>query len=90
MNTFSLRIPDLRPFVLLLPMLVGFVASSLAQEVSIPDPALNTAVREALGKPAGPLTQLDMLSLTNFGAIFRNMEIPGISWLQEGKHLSEA
>src|SRR5690349_7598116 len=50
--------------------LLGFVA---AQEVSIPDPALNAAVRNALQKPAGPLTEQDMLSLTNLDAHQRNV-----------------
>jgi formylglycine-generating enzyme required for sulfatase activity len=85
MNTLNLLIPGIRPFVLLLPMLVSFVASSLAQEVSIPDPALNTAIREALGKPAGPLTQQDMLSLTNLGAVFRN--ITNVQGLEAAQNL---
>src|SRR5262249_23950953 len=32
-------------------------------EVSIPDPGLNAAVREALQKPSGPLTEQDLLGL---------------------------
>ena len=63
----------IRPFVLTLLALTSLAASSQAQEVSIPDSGLNAAIRETLGKPAGPLTQLDMLSLTNLGAIFRNI-----------------
>jgi len=35
-------------------MLTGFIASSRAQEVSIPDPGLNAAVRQSLQKPDGP------------------------------------
>jgi formylglycine-generating enzyme required for sulfatase activity len=56
-----------------LMVLTGFMASAFAQEVSIPDPNLNAAVREALQKPAGPLTPQDMLGLTNLSAIFRNI-----------------
>ena len=37
----------------------------LAEEVSIPDPGLNAAIREALQKATGPLMQADLLSLTN-------------------------
>src|SRR5678815_5506356 len=50
----------------LVPTLVwiGFVMPVSAQEVSIPDPNLDVVVREALQKPAGPLTQQDMLGLT--------------------------
>jgi len=48
--------------------LTNFVASTLAQEVSIPDPGLNAAVRNALQKPGGPLTEQDLLSLTNLDA----------------------
>jgi len=43
----------------------NFVAGPLAQEVTIPDPGLNAAIREALDKPIGPLTEQDLLSLTN-------------------------
>jgi hypothetical protein len=52
-----------RPLVLALLAVTTFATSTLAQDVSIPDPGLNAAVREALQKPGGPLTQQDMLSL---------------------------
>jgi|GEM_PF-939092 len=51
----------------------GFITSTLAQEVVIPDPGLNAAIRNTLHKPAGPLTQQDMLSLTNLDANRRNV-----------------
>ena len=54
-----------QPLVLTLLFLTSFVASTLAQEVSIPDPGLNAAIREALQKPNGPLTEQDLLSLIN-------------------------
>ena len=63
----------IRPLVLTALTLGSFTTSTLAEEVSIPDPNLNTAIRATLGKPAGPLTQADMLSLTNLSAIFRNI-----------------
>src|SRR5881396_3332049 len=44
-----------------------------AQEVSIPDPGLNAAIREALQKSFGPLTEQDLLSLTNLNARSRNV-----------------
>lgn len=47
--------------------------SSPAQEVFIPDPDLNAAIRVVLGKPIGPLTQLDLLNLTNLNACCRNI-----------------
>jgi formylglycine-generating enzyme required for sulfatase activity len=63
----------IRHLVLSLLVLANYTASLQAQEVSIPDPNLNTVVRQTLGKPNGPLTQLDMLGLTNLSAIFRNI-----------------
>jgi hypothetical protein len=47
--------------------------SAGAQEVSIPDLGLNAAVRQALQKPGGPLTEQDLLSLTNLSAGSRNI-----------------
>ncbi|HXI68892.1 MAG TPA: SUMF1/EgtB/PvdO family nonheme iron enzyme [Verrucomicrobiae bacterium] len=60
-------------FFLAVLVLAGFVATIPAQEVSIPDPNLNAAIRTALQKPNGPLTQTDMLGLTNLSAIFQNI-----------------
>src|SRR5690349_19504359 len=62
-----------RPFVLILLFLTSIASWSWAQEVSIPDPKLNAAVRQALGKPAGPVTQQDMLGLTNLVAVFQGI-----------------
>ena len=54
---------------------VTIVTFPLAQEeVSIPDPGLNAAIREALEKPNGPLTEQDLLSLTNLNASNRNVK----------------
>jgi hypothetical protein len=53
-----------RSILLTLLPLNSFVALSLAQEVSIPDPVLKAAIWQALGLPAGSLTVQDMLSLT--------------------------
>ncbi len=39
-----------------------------ATPVSIPDPTLETAVRDALGKPTGEITDADMATLTSLGA----------------------
>ncbi len=60
--------------VLAVVLLTNFVASALAQEVSIPDAGLNAAVREELQKPNGPLTVQDLLSLTNLDAGRRNVK----------------
>src|SRR5262245_47130138 len=62
----------IRPLVLTLLILTGSPLSVLAEEVSIPDPGLNAAIRQALQKPAGPLTEQDLLSLTNLNARDRN------------------
>ena len=51
----------------------GFLSPVVAQEVFIPDPGLNAAVRDTLHKPAGPLTQEDLLTLTNLNASRRNV-----------------
>jgi formylglycine-generating enzyme required for sulfatase activity len=66
-------------------MLFGLAASPQAQQVTIPDPNLNTVVREALGKPTGPLTQADMLGLTGLSAIFRN--ITNVQGLEAAQNL---
>ena len=49
-------------------VLMGLATNVRAQEVSIPDAGLNAAIREALPKPAGPLTAEDLLSLTDLDA----------------------
>ena len=53
-------------------LLVALIASGLtvvrAQEVSIPDPGLNAAIRDALQIPSVPLTEQDLLTLTNLSA----------------------
>ncbi len=46
---------------------------TISTEVSIPDPGLNAAIREALNKATGPLTEQDLLSLTNLDASSRNI-----------------
>jgi formylglycine-generating enzyme required for sulfatase activity len=48
--------------------LTSFLTAATAQEVIIPDPGLNTAIRAALQKPSGPLTEQDLLSLTFLSA----------------------
>ena len=55
-------------------ILTCFVFSAGAQEVSIPDPGLNAAIRQALQKTNGPLTESDLLSLTNLSAGGWNIE----------------
>ena len=53
--------------------------------MSIPDPGLNAAIREALQKPTGPLTQQDLLSLTNLNASSRNVR--SIDGLEAARNL---
>lgn len=64
---------------------VTIMAPARAQEVPVPDPGLNAAVREALQKPAGPLTEQDLLSLTNLDASRRNVR--SISGLEAAHNL---
>ena len=54
----------IRPLVLTLLVLASFVTITLGQEVQIPDPGLNAAIREALEQPGGPLTDQDLLRPT--------------------------
>ena len=54
-------------------ILIGVTSSTFAQEVSIPDPELNAAIRVTLGKAVGPLTEQDLLSLTSLNACCRNV-----------------
>src|SRR5206468_2104429 len=65
----------MRTMFCILPMLMmtSFMGSALAQDVQIPDPGLNAAVRETLQKPNGPLTQQDLLGLTSLVATSRNI-----------------
>ena len=76
----------LRPLVLTFLVLTSFVATTLAQEVSIPDPGLNAAIREALQKPFDPLTEQDLLSLTNLNARSRNVR--SIAGLEAARNLA--
>jgi len=54
-------------------VLITFAASCAGQEIFIPDPGLNTAIRQTLQKPIGPLSQQDLLTLTNLDASNRNI-----------------
>jgi formylglycine-generating enzyme required for sulfatase activity len=53
--------------------LISSLNTTPAQEVVIPDPGLNSAIRDALAKPTGPLTETDLLSLTSLNAGNRNI-----------------
>src|SRR5881296_1381948 len=64
----------IRLFILTVLVLTSFIVSTRAQEASIPDPGLNAAIRAALQKPFGPLTEQDLLSLTNLDASRRNVK----------------
>jgi hypothetical protein len=78
----------IRPLVLTALILASFVNSTLAQqasEVSIPDPGLNAAIREAVQKPDGPLNERDLLSLTVLDANSRNVR--SIEGLEAARNL---
>src|SRR5436189_1642686 len=66
-------LPLIRPLVLTLLVLASFVTTTLAQEVQFPDPGLNAAIREALEKPNGPMTEQDLLSLIKLDASSRDV-----------------
>lgn len=78
-------LPVTRLLALTLFAIVSLVATTMAQEVSIPDPGLNAAIREALNNPAGPLTQQELLSLTNLNARSRN--VSSIAGLEAARNL---
>ncbi len=63
----------LRPLVLTLLVLTNFLAPTQAAEVVIPDPGLNAAIRQALQKPNGPLSDQDLLGVTNLNASGRSI-----------------
>jgi len=55
--------------------------SLFAQEVFIPDPAMKAAIRESLQKPAGPLTEQDLLTLIRLNACCRGItNVDGIQF----------
>ena len=70
---------------LVLTMLAIARLSVSAEEVSVPDPGLNAAIRQALQKPDGPLTDQDLLSLTNLDASRR--KVGNIDGLQAAGNL---
>src|ERR1051325_213695 len=78
-------LPVLRLFLLTLLALAGFASSARAQEVTIPDPGLNAAIRDEVGNPSGPLTVQDLLSLTNLNARSRN--VGNIEGLEAARNL---
>src|SRR5262245_57536729 len=67
-------------------LLACVITPALAQTVSIPDPGLDSAVRTALGKPTGPLTQQDLLNLTFLNA--QNRSISNLAGLEAARNLS--
>lgn len=72
----------IRTVVLILAALswLSFGKITFAQEVSIPDPGLNAAIRSALQKPVGPLTEPDLLGLTSLNASGRSItNLQGLS-----------
>ncbi len=70
----------------LLLALISLLTPTSAQEVTIPDPGLNAAVRATLNKPVGPLTQQDMLGLTFLNAHDRN--ISNLAGLEAARNLN--
>src|SRR4029078_3803394 len=51
-----------------LGILTCFLLSAGAQEISISDPGLDAAIREALQKPNGSVDESDLVSLTSLSA----------------------
>src|SRR5690242_18564404 len=74
-----------RSLILTLLVIINLAGSTRAQNVTIPDSGLDAAIRAALQKPTGPLTEQDLLSLTNLDASRRN--IASIEGLQAAGNL---
>jgi internalin A len=72
-------------FLLIALTFIGHVAPMFAQEVTIPDLGLDTAIRDTLNIPIGPLTEQDLLGLTNLNASSRN--ISNIAGLEAARNL---
>jgi len=83
--TSVLKLKTIR-FVVLTLALTSLTLSAPAQEVIIPDPGLNSAIRDALQKPVGPITEQDMLSLTLLDAHNRN--ISSVAGLEAARNLN--
>jgi len=67
-------------------VLTNSVTPALAQDVSVPDPGLNAAIRQAMQKPTGPLTAQDLLQLTSLEAAGRN--IANLAGLEAARNLN--
>ncbi|MDB6038399.1 MAG: exported protein of unknown function [Verrucomicrobiales bacterium] len=67
-------------------IIANLATLAVAQEVSIPDPGLNAAVRETLQKPNGSLTEEDLLTLTALDAHRRN--VSSISGSEAARNLT--
>ncbi len=74
-----------RWFNLTLLVVTGSMTTTRGQEVSIPDPGLNAAIRDTLQIPFGPLTEQDLLGLTNLDASRRNVRT--IEGLEKARNL---
>jgi internalin A len=57
-----------------------------AQQISITDPGLDAAIRDTLQKPTGPLTEQDLLNLTDLDASGRG--VSNLAGLEGAHHLT--
>src|SRR4030095_11851469 len=74
----------------ILLIVVGtLVMNVAAQEVAIPDPVLNAAVRQALGKSSGPLTEQDLLNLRALYICCSATDLTDLDGLGAAHNLSE-
>src|SRR2546428_5779930 len=75
----------IRLLIITVLVLTGSLTSTLAQEVSMPDPGLNAAIREALQIPNGPLSEQDLLRLINLDAGSR--DVSSVAGLEAARNL---
>lgn len=66
--------------------LVNCRSAATAQEVLIPDPGLNAAVRQSLNKPTGPLSRQDLLALRVLNA--HGLNISNLAGLEAALNLN--
>ena len=65
---------------------IGYDLVEVPFEGLVPDPGLNAAIRAVLPKPVGPLTEQDLLSLTNLDA--SNRRVKSLQDLEVARNLT--
>jgi len=81
--------PTALSIMAVLSVLIFFVPPAEAVDVVIPDPALETAIRDALGIPSGPIMDTDLAGLTFFSAAGEGItDLTGLEYCVNLRELS--